>query len=76
MPKIPSISSKKFCKLLERVGCILDRVEGDHYVYVKNGIVRPIVVPLRKQLPVFIILNNLKTLGMPRKEFLQHLKDI
>jgi predicted RNA binding protein YcfA (HicA-like mRNA interferase family) len=76
MPKIPAVSSKKFCKILEQEGFKLARIEGDHYIYIKDTIARPLVVPIRKQLPIFIILNNLKTAGISRKDFIRLLKNI
>ncbi|OHA89115.1 MAG: hypothetical protein A3C70_02245 [Candidatus Zambryskibacteria bacterium RIFCSPHIGHO2_02_FULL_43_14] len=76
MPKIPSISSKKFCKFLLSIGCVVARIEGDHYIFTKRDLERPIVVPISKQLPVFIILNNLKTLKISREEFLRLLKKV
>lgn len=76
MPKIPTVSSRKFCKFLIAVGCRLERIEGDHHIFVKPDIERPVVVPIRKSLPIFIVLNNLKTLGISRREFVRRLKDI
>jgi predicted RNA binding protein YcfA (HicA-like mRNA interferase family) len=76
MPKIPSVSSKIFCKFLVKNGCSLARIEGDHYIFTKEGIFRPIVVPTRKQLPTFIILNNLKTLKISRNDYLKLLKQV
>ncbi len=70
MPKISNIPSKIFVKFLVSKGCLLDRVEGDHNIYTKEGIIRPVVVPIRKALPIFIILNNLKTLGISKKDFI------
>ncbi len=52
------------------------RIDGDHHIFTKKGILRPIVVPVRKNLPTFIILNNLKTLKISRDEFLKLLKQI
>lgn len=74
MPKIPAVSSKQFCSLLEKHGCVLKRIEGDHHIYKKEGVHRPIVVPLRKQLPTYIVFNDLRTLGMTRAEFIRELK--
>jgi len=76
MPKIPTVSTKKFCRLLEHVGCEFKRIDGDHYVYDKPGLARPIVFPLRKDLPTFVVLNNLRTLGISRTEFIRLLKDV
>ena len=70
MPRIGAIHWKKFEKFLFAVGCIFDHEKGDHRVYWKEGIKRPIVVPRYAQLPDFIILNNLKILGVNRKKYL------
>ena len=73
MPRLPLISSARFCKILKKLGCKLDRIEGGHHIFVRDDLLRPLVVPTRKQLPVFIILNNLKTLGISRDEFIAEL---
>jgi predicted RNA binding protein YcfA (HicA-like mRNA interferase family) len=71
MSKIKSIHWKEFEKFLLTAGCELKREKGDHRVYWKNGIKRPIVVPRDTSLPVFIILNNLKILGISREDYLK-----
>ena len=76
MPRLPVVSSKKFCALIEMCGCVFDGIEGDHYVYRRPDLVRPIVVPVRKELPVYIVLNNLHTLGMTRSDFIRALKKL
>ena len=45
------------------------RTEGDHFVYTKKGIARPVVIPDWTELPVFIIKNNLRTAGISREEY-------
>ena len=42
------------------------RQEGSHRSYVKAGVARPVVIPTYKDVPVFIIRNNLKTAGISR----------
>lgn len=71
MPKIQSIHWKEFEKFLFRVGCKFKRERGDHRVYWKEGIKRPVIVPRDTSLPAFIILNNLKVLGISREEYLK-----
>ena len=51
------------------------REEGDHRIYWKEGLKRPIVVP-RDTLPPFIVLNNLRTLGVSRDDYLKKLKKL
>jgi hypothetical protein len=47
----------------------LNQIEGDHFVYVKEGVPRPVVIPDWKEVPVFIIKNNLRTAGLSRVEY-------
>jgi predicted RNA binding protein YcfA (HicA-like mRNA interferase family) len=74
MPKIGTIHWKEFEKFLLSQGCEFKREKGDHRIYWKAGMNRPIVVPRDTQLPQMIILNNLRTLGIERDEYLSFLK--
>ena len=76
MPKIGNISWQKFEKFLFFVGCEFKREKGDHRIYRKTGLNRPVVVPRDKILPEFIILKNLKTLGITRERYLQIINKI
>lgn len=69
MPKLSRIHWKKFEKFLLFVGCEFVREKGDHRIYWKQGLPRPIVVPRRNQLEIFIVLNNLRLLGIGAKEY-------
>ena len=74
MGQLGSIHWKKFDRFLLSVGCRFTREKGDHRIYWKNGIHRPIVIPRSKNLPSFIIMNNLRILGISREEFLKFTK--
>ncbi len=74
MPHITPIRYRKFVKIFELKGFVLDRQEGDHLVYIKAGIRRPVVVPTYRSVPVFIIMSNLKTAQISREEYLKFLK--
>ncbi len=71
MSRIQAIHWKEFEKFLIYVGCTFKRERGDHRVYWKLGMKRPIVIPRDTSLPAFIILNNLKLLGITREEYLK-----
>jgi predicted RNA binding protein YcfA (HicA-like mRNA interferase family) len=71
MPKIGSIHWKEFERFLLSVGCEFRREKGDHRIYWKQGIKRPLVIPRDTALPTFVILNNLKVLGISREEYLE-----
>jgi predicted RNA binding protein YcfA (HicA-like mRNA interferase family) len=75
MPKIGSLHWKEFEMFLFAVGCEFKREKGDHRVYWKQGIKRPIVIPRDTALPAFIILNNLKVLGISREEYIDKIKN-
>lgn len=69
MKRIVPISAGRLRKVFERAGFICIRTEGDHYVYTKKGVLRPVVIPDWKEVPVFIIKNNLRTAGINREEY-------
>jgi len=69
MPKKQNITYRQFQKFLVYVGCSLKRSHGDHFIYVRSGLTRPVVIPKDTPLPQFIIRNNLKILGITWEEF-------
>lgn len=76
MDKVGKVSWKRFEKFLFAVGCEFKGQEGSHRKYRKQGLKRPIIIPCDAELPVFIILNNLRTLGISREEFVEIIKDL
>ena len=54
-------------KIFEAAGCKYVRTEGDHLVYHYPGALRPVIIPKYKEVPVFIIRNNMKVVGMTRE---------
>lgn len=59
-----SISGKKFCKILERNGWKLARINGSHYIYLKFGSDLRISVPVHKNNDLKIgLLNKLLKLS-------------
>ena len=74
MPKIVPIPASRLRKIFEDEGFKCIRVEGDHYVYTKQGVVRPVVIPNWLEVPVFIIKNNMRTAGISRERYFQLLK--
>ncbi|MGA2911680.1 MAG: type II toxin-antitoxin system HicA family toxin [Candidatus Levyibacteriota bacterium] len=76
MPNLTPLNWKEFEKFLLYVGCEFKRQRGDHKVYWRSGLKRPIILPTYKNLPIFIIRNNLRTLGITVEEYLEILKKI
>lgn len=75
MPKIVPIPPERLKKVFEKAGFTCVRTEGDHFVYTKKGVPRPVVIPDWKEVPVFIIKNNLRTAGISRDEYFQFLEE-
>ncbi len=76
MPRIVPIPARKLIKVFEKAGFSCVRIEGDHYVYTKAGIARPIVIPDWPEVPVFIIKNNLRSANISREEYFLLLGEI
>lgn len=76
MGKITPIPLRKFEKFLFFVGCVFVREKGDHRIYHRNGLKRPIVVPHDKEVAGFVIHSNLQTLGISTKEYVKIIEQI
>ncbi len=76
MPQLTPAKRKNFEKFLKFVGCKLKRKKGDHFIYDRVGLDRPIVITADKDVPVFIIRNNLRTLKMSPEEYVEILKNL
>ena len=57
MPSIKPVSYQFLMKVFEHDGFTFDRQKGDHLIYTKADIKRPIVIPMYSAVPVFIIKN-------------------
>ena len=75
MPRIKLVRWHDLEKVFLSAGFRFARQEGSHRSYVKEGILRPIVIPTYHEVPVSIISNNLKTAGMSRDEYFLLLRE-
>ncbi len=71
MPSIKPTHYRIQVKIFEAAGCQYVRTQGDHVIYHYPGAVRPVVIPKYKEIPVFIIKNNMKVIGMSREKYFQ-----
>jgi predicted RNA binding protein YcfA (HicA-like mRNA interferase family) len=55
MPKLSPLSYKRLRSVFEAEGFRLVREEGDHMVFTKPGVIRPVVIPKYAAVPVFVI---------------------
>ncbi|PYY19498.1 MAG: hypothetical protein DMG60_04020 [Acidobacteria bacterium] len=71
MPSIQPVPYQILVRVFEEDGFRLARQRGDHLIYTKPGIKRPLVIPAYHSVPVFIIRNLLRTAGMSREHYFQ-----
>ena len=74
MPKFTPVDWKTLERVFLAAGFSFARQEGSHRSYIKPGVARPVVIPTYREVPVFIIRNNLKTAGISRNEYFQLLQ--
>ncbi|MBI4371824.1 MAG: type II toxin-antitoxin system HicA family toxin [Elusimicrobia bacterium] len=67
---------RRFEKFILHVGCHFVRKKGDHRIYWREGLTRPVVFPEERAIRDMIIATNLRTLGMDRREFLDILRNL
>ncbi len=60
MPKFAPVDWRTLEKIFLATGFRFARQEGSHRSYLKQGIARPVVIPTYREVPVFVIRNNLK----------------
>lgn len=69
MPRFSPIHWRKLVKILETEGAAVVGQSGDHIELKKEGAKRRLVVPKYKNIPIFIIKNNLETAGISRDRY-------
>lgn len=74
MSRIAPVPFRKIVRVLELEGFTLARERGDHMVFAKPDIQRPVVVPRYDPLPVFIIKNILRTARITRERYFELLE--
>ena len=71
MPQIVAVPYQQLIKVFERDGFSFARQTGDHLIYTKPGVNRPLVIPTYKAVPVFIIKNLIRTSGISRERYFE-----
>jgi predicted RNA binding protein YcfA (HicA-like mRNA interferase family) len=71
MPKLSPLSYKVLVCIFELDGFVWVREEGDHLIFTKRGVLRPVVIPKYKHVPLLIIKNNMRSAGMSRERYLE-----
>ena len=76
MAALRPLHYKKFEQFLLRAGCHFVRQAGDHRIWDRPDLMRPVIVRAKKDLPVFEIKSNLRTLRMSTEEYLNMLEQL
>ena len=65
-----SISGKKFCKIVEKKGWVLKRIQGSHHIYKKKDTKDIIVIPVHKKddLKIGLLKSIMKIADISRDE--------
>ena len=74
MPKFTPVEWQRLERVFLAAGFRFVRQEGSHRSYVRPGVARPVVIPAYREVPVFIIRNNLKTAEVSRDEYFRLLE--
>lgn len=54
---------------------VLGDKKGDHLIYSRIDLKRPVIITADAEVPVFIIRNNIRTLGLSPDQYLEILKN-
>lgn len=74
MPALTPVKWKDFERFLLFAGCTFKRQSGGHRIYTRGGLKRPIVIPAHGTIPVFVIRNNIRLLGITPELYFEILK--
>jgi predicted RNA binding protein YcfA (HicA-like mRNA interferase family) len=75
MAAIHPVHFQRLIRVFEQDGFRFDRQVGDHLIYVRAGVRRPLVIPMYRAVPVFIVKNLLRTSGMSRERYFELLNE-
>ena len=62
--------------IFEKYGCVFVRQKGDHLIFHHRNAKRAVVIPRYDEVPITIIRNNMRTVGMTREEYFLIVRDI
>ena len=74
MPRFVPVDWQTLERVFLAAGFRFVRQQGSHRSYVKVGVGRPVIIPTYREVPVFIIRNNLKTAGLSRDDYFRLLE--
>ncbi len=75
MPPLRPVDYQTLVNVFEQDGFTFNRQRGDHLIFTKSDVKRPLVIPMYKEVPVFIIKNLLRTASMSRERYFELLEN-
>jgi len=75
MPALRPAHYRVLVRIFEQDGFVFDRQRGDHLIYTKQDVSRPLVIPMYDEVPIFIVKNLLRTAGMSRERYFELLEN-
>ena len=75
MPRLAPVDWKTLECVFLRAGFTFENQEGSHRIYRRKGTLRSVVIPAYREIPVFIIQNNLRTAGIDRDGYFRLLAE-
>ena len=77
MRTLSNITLKEFCAVLTLLGLDYERSKGGHEAWWKEGMTRPVIIQSHKDpVPIHVVQNAIRNLGLSRKEFLATLEKV
>ncbi len=76
MPRLTPVSWKVLVAVFEAAGFSKGRQRGSHLMMIKDGILRPVVIPKYDEIGIDIIKKNLKTAGLSREQYFDFLNRV
>lgn len=71
MSRLTPVNWKTLECVFLKDGFTFEREEGSHRVYVKTGVLRPIIIPKYSDIDADIIQSNMRTAGMSRERYFE-----
>lgn len=69
MPRLLPTDWRTQVKIFEKFGCRYVRQKGSHLIYHHPNAERAVVIPRYDEIPVTVIRNNMRTVGMSREQY-------
>ena len=69
LPRLIPIHWTQLEKVILKMGLRFARQKGSQRSYTKPGLLRPVIIPERSEVPVSIIKGIIETLGISRQDY-------